>query len=74
MAEEPEEDHPRVHQLNLRRRVEAPLGRRLVEDRTAVHGPNWREHLPHGAVRPGEERPFLLTREVPHAPVGPVRD
>ncbi|GAY32613.1 hypothetical protein CUMW_281330 [Citrus unshiu] len=64
-----EEDHPRVHQLNLRRRVEAPLGRRLVEDRTAVHGPDWREHLPHGAVRPGEERPFLLPREVPHAPM-----
>ena len=62
---EPEEDHPRVHKLNIRGELGAPLRGRVVAHRTALHGPNRGQHFKIGSTRRGEERPVLFPREIP---------
>lgn len=64
MGPEPEEDNPRVHKLNLRHELAAPLRRGVVADRTALHGPDRSQHFENCSTRGREERPVLLSREI----------
>lgn len=70
----PEEDNPRVHKLNLRRELAAPLRGGVVEDRAALHGPDRRQHFENGSARGGEKRPFVFSREVADPVIHSVRD